>query len=87
MVECRARAIWGLTLEGMTTKVQAGICNGCQVHFSFRNFTVDHVVAESRGGTDHIDNLQLLCAACKSEKGDRPMSVLLERLRVKGILD
>ena len=70
------------TLYGL----QEGVCNGCQVHFPFRNFTIDHVVPESRGGTDHIDNLQLLCAACNSEKGDRPMSVLLERLRVKGIL-
>ena len=70
------------TLYGL----QEGVCNGCQVHFPFRNFTIDHVVPESRGGTDHIENLQLLCAACNSEKGDRPMSVLLERLKVKGVL-
>ena len=70
------------TLYGL----QEGVCNGCRVHFPFRNFTVDHIVAERRGGTDHPDNLQLLCAACNSEKGDRPMSALLERLRAKGIL-
>ncbi len=27
--------------------------------FPFRNFTVDHVVPQSRGGTDHLENLQL----------------------------
>ena len=43
--------------------------------FPFRNFTIDHVVPQSRGGTDHLDNLQLLCGACKSLKGDRPLGV------------
>ena len=70
------------TLYGL----QLGNCKGCQIHFEYRNLTVDRIVPESKGGTDHIENLQLLCAACNSEKGDRPMSVLLERLRVKGIL-
>ncbi len=46
-----------------------GIGNGCLVHFPFRNLTVDHVVARKKGGTDHIDNLQLLCGACNSPQG------------------
>ena len=48
---------------------QEGICAGCQVMFPFRNMTVDHVVAQSKGGSDHLDNLQLLCGACNSAKG------------------
>ena len=48
--------------------------------FPFRNFTVDHVVPRSRGGTDHLDNLQLLCGACNSLKGDRPQEYLVARL-------
>ena len=49
--------------------LQEGVCNGCRIVFPFRNFTVDHIIPRSRGGTDHPDNLQLLCAACNSLKG------------------
>ena len=48
---------------------QEGVCNGCLVHFPFRNLTVDHIVPQSHGGNDHPDNLQLLCGACNSKKG------------------
>ena len=48
--------------------------------FPFRNFTIDNVVSQSRGGTDHLDNLQLLCGACNSLKGDREQSYLMARL-------
>ncbi len=80
--EVGRRTLGGMNMAGK----QADVCTGRQVHFPFRNFTIDHVVPESRGGTGHIENLQLLCAACNSEKGDKPMSVLLERLMVKGVL-
>ena len=60
---------------------QEGLCNGCEVMFPFRNFTVDHVIPQSRGGTDHLDNLQLLCGACNSVKGDRPQEHLIARLK------
>ena len=61
---------------------QEGLCNGCGVMFPFRNFTVDHVVPQSRGGTDH---LQLLCGACNSVKGDRPQEHLIARLKEMAI--
>ena len=62
--------------------VQEGDCNGCRVHFPMRNFTVDHIIPRSRGGDDHLDNLQLLCGACNSLKGDRPQEYLFARMRL-----
>ena len=65
--------------------MQEGLCAGCKVMFPFRNFTIDHVVPQSRGGTDHLDNLQLLCGACNSLKGDRPQEYLVARLAEIGV--
>ena len=60
---------------------QEGVCVGCDVLFPFRNLTVDHVVPRSKGGSDHLDNLQLLCAACNSLKGNREQAYLLARVK------
>jgi len=65
--------------------LQEGVCNGCRIAFPFRNFTVDHVVPRSRGGTDHLDNLQLLCAACNSVKGAGSQAELIAALKRQGI--
>ena len=65
---------------------QEGRCGGCRVVFPFRNFTIDHVVPQSQGGSDHFDNLQLLCAACNSVKGDRDHAYLVATLSKRGIL-
>ena len=35
---------------------------------------------QSRGGTDHLENLQLLCPSCNRIKGDRPMEYLAAQL-------
>ena len=65
---------------------QEGRCNGCKTDFPFRAFEVDHVIPQARGGTDHIENLQLLCGHCNRTKGDRPQEYLIARLRETGIL-
>ena len=59
---------------------QGGNCNGCGTHFLPQHLTVDHIIARSKGGTDHLENLQLLCGHCNSLKGDRPMEYLRARL-------
>lgn len=32
---------------------------------------VDHILARSRGGQNHLSNLQLLCQGCNTSKGAR----------------
>ena len=64
---------------------QEGLCNGCLTHFPFRNMTVDHIVAQSQGGSHHIENLQLLCNFCNSLKGANSQAYLITRLQEMGI--
>ena len=45
-----------------------------------RSFAVDHIIARSKGGTGHLNNLQLLCRHCNSPEGNRPMGYLRTRL-------
>ena len=65
---------------------QEGKCNGCQISFHFRNLTVDHKRPQSKDGTDHIENLQLLCQACNSTKGAGTQEELIARLTEQGVL-
>ncbi len=61
---------------------QGGDCAGCGLHFQLPNLTVDHIIARNKGGTDHIENLQLLCGHCNSVKGDRGMEYLKAKLQL-----
>ena len=54
--------------------VQEGVCVGCDTHFPFRVMDADHILPRSRGGTDHPDNLQLLCSGCNRSKGGKTMA-------------
>ena len=60
---------------------QEGLCAGCKGDFPFKLYEVDHVIPQSKGGTDHLDNLQLLCGHCNRVKGDRPQEHLIARLK------
>ena len=59
---------------------QAGNCKGCNTYFQLRNLEVDHIIASSQGGTDLIENLQLLCGSCNRIKGKRGMEYLIMKL-------
>lgn len=61
---------------------QAGFCAGCREHFQARHLEVDHIIARAKGGTDHLDNLQLLCGSCNRVKGDRGMEYLRTKLKL-----
>lgn len=45
-------------------------CHYCYVMLTEKSATRDHVVARSRGGTNHIKNLVLCCHPCNGKKGD-----------------
>ena len=59
---------------------QGGHCNGCSTLFEIQNLTIDHITPKSKGGTDHLTNLQLLCGYCNSVKGNRGQEYLLVKL-------
>ena len=65
---------------------QRGYCNGCGVHFRYRNLQVDHIVPRVKEGTDHADNLQLLCGSCNSTKGRGTQAELIAKLKRRGLL-
>ena len=59
---------------------QEGRCGGCKMDFPFKIFEVDHFIPQSKGGTDHIENLQLLCPHCNRIKGNRDQAYLMAQL-------
>ena len=64
---------------------QNGKCNGCRLLLPPRNLDVDHVVAQSKGGSGEIENLQLLCGACNSMKGSKSQEEFLADLEARGL--
>ena len=46
-------------------------CACCGRSESDVQLTVDHIIPLARGGTNYLDNLQILCKSCNSRKRDR----------------
>ena len=65
---------------------QEGHCGGCRIAFPFRNFEIDHRIPRAKGGSDHVDNLQLLCGACNRAKGTGTQAELIAKLKERGQL-
>ncbi len=61
---------------------QNGNCNGCGTHFTRKeNMEIDHIVPRSKGGTDVLTNLQLLCGHCNRLKGSGSQAALISKIR------
>ena len=45
--------------------------NRCEQCGSIKDLSIHHIKPLSRGGTNHIDNLTVLCRRCNSRKGNR----------------
>lgn len=45
------------------------------------SFTIDHVLARSRGGNDKPNNLLFCCQSCNSMKGDKYLSWFVSNVR------
>lgn len=53
-----------------------GVCSHCGKKIEVGGqFTVDHVIPISQGGTNDYDNLTPLCRDCNQEKGDKMVSM------------
>ena len=59
-------AAWNKKVEELACR-----CQLCGVKFERGDLTIDHIVPVSKGGTNHIDNLQPACVSCNCSKGNR----------------
>lgn len=51
-----------------------GICWLCNLHVSRNDFSIDHVIPRSKGGTNAIDNLRVAHKVCNSIKSSHPIN-------------
>lgn len=48
-----------------------GMCPICGKEITFRQLTIDHIVARKLGGKDNVNNLIGMCEKCNQEKGHK----------------
>lgn len=56
-------------------------CEYCDRPLHLKTITIDHMVPQSKGGTDHLVNLVAACRSCNSSKGATGRDTFTERRR------
>lgn len=59
---------------------EGGNCFYCMRRTGQKNWCLDHVVPQARGGSNSYRNLVSCCVECNSEKGERPVEEFLRGL-------
>ena len=62
---------WDPKLRPLLLQSQNGLCMYCRGSLRRKPSDIDHMMPTVRGGSDDIDNLQLLCPGCNRRKSDR----------------
>lgn len=57
-------------------------CNICKTSLLDKKFEIDHIHPIKLGGTNDIENLQLLCVSCNRRKSCKPLKQFLEDLKL-----
>lgn len=64
--------VWNMYIS---QTMSVGKCYCCKLEdISRANFHCGHIIAESKGGKVHIDNLRPLCALCNLSMGKKNMN-------------
>ena len=53
----------------------------CVICSSTKDLQIDHIYPKSKGGSDVEGNLQVLCAKCNIEKGNKLESIFFDSRR------
>lgn len=68
---------------------RGGKCRYCGIQCHSRDprhkhyGTVDHVIPKAKGGTGHIDNLDIACLECNRNKGTMPSLEFKDKVHKK----
>ena len=80
--EPRSRKSFGKHERDALYRVQSGKCMYCGRKIPKDLFHIDHKTPFSRGGSDRLANLQLLCPTCNTRKGDMSDGEFRRRYRL-----
>ena len=60
-------------------------CGYCLTRQEYIPWTleIEHIIPKSKGGSDHLDNLQPMCAICNNIKGNTMPNDTSEAIRCK----
>ncbi|MCX6420956.1 MAG: HNH endonuclease [Actinobacteria bacterium] len=64
---------------------QSGICLYCGNTIGMLDSQLDHIIADSQGGSNRRDNLVAVCATCNSQKGKLPFAVWARSSKREGV--